>query len=421
MLLNFSLKNYKSIREEVDLSMFASSLKENGEIPANAYTPLKKDYHVLPVAVVYGANASGKSNLLKAMGEMKNLVLTSFAVKNVQDKIPVESFAFSSLTENKPSSFEISFYSTGQVYRYGFETSREKIFEEWLYVKELKPRSQEKELFYRNESGLEKYHELFKVGKIIKEQKLVKDTVLVITLANQLNDEAALKTIHWFGNFNVLQGHRDEDYSTFSKNQIEQKTSIAGEMEKLVLLADINIQALGTSEMDGETEITATHTYYNDKDQPAGTRSFPLSKHESEGTKKLFNFSGPILNTLKHRKVLVIDEMDSKLHPNLMEKLVFMFQDKKINPLGAQLIFATHNTNLLNAKILRRDQVWLTEKNRFGATQLYSIADFKTTKGKARNTEAIEHNYIEGKYGGVPFLGELENFFEEFKNEQRAQ
>jgi hypothetical protein len=110
--------------------------------------------------------------------------------------------------------------------------------------------------------------------------------------------------------------------------------------------------------------------------------------------------------------------MDVKLHPNLMEKLVLMFQDRKYNVNGAQLLFATHNTNLLSSKLLRRDQIWITEKNQMGATQLYSIADYKTDKGKARNTEALEQNYIDGKYGGVPFFGEFDNFLEGQRHEQ---
>ena len=189
-------------------------------------------------------------------------------------------------------------------------------------------------------------------------------------------------------------------------------------MEKLIFFADVNIQKLAATNIDGVSEVTTAHTLFDEKDEPIGTKVFLMSDNESEGTKKLFNLSGPIFNSLNLWKVLVIDEMDSKLHPNLMEKIVLMFQDKSINTNGAQLIFTTHNTNLLNSRLLRRDQVWITEKNNFGATQLYSIADYKTDKGKARNTEALEQNYIDGKYGGVPFLGEFENFLEQHKHEQ---
>jgi len=423
MLLNFSVKNFLSIREEINLSMLTSSMKESFKIPKAAFTPLSKVIDILPVAAIFGANASGKSNLLNAMGVLKEFVLTSLARENVQDKIPVEPFAFSLKTEKEPTEFEITFSIGGKVYRYGFEATKEVILEEWLFEKDLKPKSKEKELFFRDSEGISYHNTLFKVGKVIKEQNLAKENVLILTLAYQLNDETAKSIILWFVNFNVLKGLRDEHYQDFSTTQIKDQTDIASDMESLIFFADTNIRKLSTKTIDGISEVTTTHTLFDEKDNPCGIKDFLMNVHESEGTKKLFNLSGPILNSLKFRKVLVIDEMDSKLHPNLMEKLVLMFQDKSINTKGAQLIFSTHNTNLLNSnllnsKLLRRDQVWITEKNQFGATQLYSIADYKTDKGKARNTEALEQNYIEGKYGGVPFLGEFENFLEQHKYEQ---
>ena len=416
MILNFSIKNYLSIREEVNLSMISSPLKESFEIPKSAFMELSGGIKILPVAAIYGANASGKSNLLEAMSVMKYYVHTSLSSKNVEDKIPVEPFAFSLITEKAPSEMEITFVIDGKIYRYGFHATKDLIVEEWLFEKELKPRSKEKELFFRGKDELTYHPFLFKVGKVIKEQNLAKENVLILTLAYQLNDEVAKEILGWFSKFNVLKGQRDEDYQDFSTNQIQRQTDIAQEMENLIVFADTNIQKLSTIPAEGKPEVTTSHTLFGENDNPVGLKVFILNKQESEGTKKLFNLSGPILNSLNYGKVLVIDEMDSKLHPNLMEKLVLMFQDKRINNKGAQLIFATHNTNLLNAKLLRRDQVWITEKNQLGATQLYSIADYKTTKGKARNTEALEQNYIEGKYGGIPFLGEFENYLEEHRD-----
>lgn len=418
MLLNFSVKNYLSIREEVNLSMLTSSMKETFDIPKTAFISLSNDLQVVPLAAIYGANASGKSNLLDALRFLKTFVLTSLARDNVQDKIPVEPFAFSLKSEKEPSEFEITFSMDEKIYRYGFQASKDLIYEEWLFEKDVKPRSKEKELFYRDSHELAYHTSFFKVGKIIKEQNLAKENVLILTLAHQLNDETAKTAILWFSNLNVLKGQQDEFYEGFSKSQIQKQTAIADEMEKLVVFADTNIQKLSTISVDEKTEVTTSHILFNEQDEPVGIEVFLMNKQESDGTKKLFNLSGPILHSLNFQQVLVIDEMDSKLHPNLMEKLVLMFQDMQINRKGAQLIFATHNTNLLSTKLLRRDQVWITEKNEMGATQLYSIADYKTDKGKARNTEALEQNYIDGKYGGVPFLGEFENFLEAQRHEQ---
>jgi hypothetical protein len=226
--------------------------------------------------------------------------------------------------------------------------------------------------------------------------------------------------MQWFTDFNTLLGHRDEGYQSFSLTQIKEKTDIANDMMELIRYADTGIQELSTAIVFNNPEVLAHHAVYNEKGEPAGEKWFIMDKQESEGTKKFFNLSGPVLNSLKHGKVLVVDELDAQLHPNLMEKLVMMFQDKKINTQSAQLIFSGHNTNLLSAQLLRRDQIWITEKDRYGATDLYSVADYKTSKGKARNKEAIEQNYIDGKYGGIPFLGNLENFLDQYPHEQTA-
>jgi AAA15 family ATPase/GTPase len=420
MLVNFSVKNYKSFSQEVNLSMVASSLKETYALPAQAFTIVANELKILPVAAIYGANASGKSNLLDAMTMMKFHIQTSLAKDNVLDKIQVEPFRLSTETENGPTEFEISFIIKQKLFRYGFLATKERILEEWLYEKELKERAKEKELFYRDEGTLHHHPALFKVGKLINDQHLAKESVLILTLGYQLNEETAGIVMQWFTNFNTLLGHQYDGYQLFSLTQIKEQTDISNDMLDLIRFADTGIHELSTAVIFNNPEVLAHHTIFNEKNEPAGEKMFILDKQESEGTKKFFNLSGHILNSLKYGKVLVIDELDAQLHPNLMEKLVFMFQDKRINTQSAQLIFAGHNTNLLGSKLLRRDQVWVTEKNRYGATELYAIADYKTSKGKARNKEAMEQNYIDGKYGGVPFLGNLENFLEHFPNEQEA-
>lgn len=418
MLVNFSVKNFKSFHEEANLSMVISALKETFPIPSEAFIKADKNLKINPVSVLFGANASGKSNLIEAIEQMKYFTLTSLARGNIQDKIPVEPFRLSTATENQPSEFEISFVAAGKLYRYGFQASVDVIEEEWLFEKELKPRNKEKELFYRVKSSLESHPSLFKIGSLIRTQNLAKENVLILSLAHQFNDENAKNVIDWFTNLNTLKGHEDREYQNFSVSQIKEQTGIAGKMEKLIRFADTGIIGLATASILNKEEVLSSHMKFNEKGEPVHEYMFIMSKQESEGTRKLFNLSGPIFSSLAEGKVLVVDELDSKLHPNLTEKLVLMFQDRNINTKGAQLIFATHNTNLLSAKVLRRDQVWITEKNQFGASQLYSIADYNTDKGKARNTEAIEQNYIEGKYGGIPFLGDFENFLEQHSHEQ---
>ena len=419
MLVNFSIVNYKSLREEANLSMVASAMKEPFPLPANAMTEVEKDLRILPIAALYGANASGKSNLVEAIGRMKHFVLTSLARENVLGGIPVQPFRLSTTTVKGPTELEVSLISNNTLYRYGFLASQERVEEEWLFERALKPRSKEKQLFYRENNAISFHSTLFKIGGLINTQRLLKEDVLILTLASQLNDDNAKRVIQWLDQFNVIEV--DDDSKRISIDHIKDQTGIGQDIENLIRLADTGISRLEAMTTITEETVAASHTIYNGQGEPQGEYLFLMETQESAGTNKLFNLSGPIFCALREGSTLVVDELDAKLHPNLVEKIVLMFQDKQINKRGAQLIFTTHNTNLLSAKLLRRDQVWITEKDKFGATKLYSIADYKAEKGKARNTEAIEQNYIDGKYGGIPFLGELENFLDRYDNGTKDQ
>lgn len=151
------------------------------------------------------------------------------------------------------------------------------------------------------------------------------------------------------------------------------------------------------------SDIKTSHKVYNEELQQVGLSDFSMEKDESNGTKKFFYISGPILDVLENGYTLVVDELDSKLHPNLVRKIVSLFNSKEYNKKNAQLIFNTHNTNLLSSKLLRRDQIWFTDKDRYGASKLYSLADVKNV----RKNEAFEDNYILGKYGATPYLGDF--------------
>jgi len=286
------------------------------------------------------------------------------------------------------------------------------VLEEWLHVKELKKRNKEKEVFYRDKDSFSYHPQLFSKGKVMLDSQLIKESVLVLTLGYQLNDETARSAMEWFVRFTTLTGNRDHEYKDFSYQQIQEKTEIEKEMQELIRLADIGIKSLSTGVVMDRPSVFTHHDVYDEKGVVVGEYMFILDSQQSEGTQKFFHLLGPILYSLKYGNVLFVDEMDTRLHPNLMQKMVELFQDQRINRNRAQLIFTTHNTSLMDARLLRRDQVWITEKDRFGATHLYSIAEYKTDKGKARNKEAIGTNYIEGKYGGVPFLGNWENYIE---------
>jgi AAA15 family ATPase/GTPase len=167
------------------------------------------------------------------------------------------------------------------------------------------------------------------------------------------------------------------------------------------------------------SDVLTTHKKYDAKGKPIDNVSFSLDDDESSGTRKYFALTGPILDVIENGYTLVIDELDSKLHPNLVCRIVSLFNSKELNPKNAQLIFNTHDTNLLSTGLFRRDQIWFTDKNKYGEAKLYSLADFKSDEVK--KSESFEDNYIRGKYGAVPFLGffeNLNNILSQYENEK---
>ncbi len=167
------------------------------------------------------------------------------------------------------------------------------------------------------------------------------------------------------------------------------------------------------------SDILTTHKRYNSLKKAFDTVNFSLDDDESSGTKKFFALTGPILDVLENGHTLVVDELDSKLHPNLVGKIVSLFNSKELNQKNAQLIFNTHNTNLLKDDLFRRDQIWFTEKNKYGAAKLYSLADFKSDT--VRKMEPFEENYIRGKYGAVPFLNSFDYLNEMLPKYEKAK
>lgn len=154
--------------------------------------------------------------------------------------------------------------------------------------------------------------------------------------------------------------------------------------------------------------VKTIHKKFDKEGKQTALEIFDIDSHESEGTKKLFSLAGPLMDTLKNGRILFIDEFDARLHPLITYEIIRLFNSNKTNPKNAQIIFATHDTNLLSNKLFRRDQIWFAEKDKGGATHLYSLAEYKV-----RNDASFENDYIQGKYGAIPFIGDLKQLFEE--------
>ena len=423
MLVEFSVDNFKSIKDNIRFSMLASTRdKENlFEI---------RDYKLLTSSVIYGANASGKSNFLKAMAFMSRFVLNRFKILQSTDKLPYEPFKLSTETEDSSSRFEIVFFINTTKYRYGFELDSETIYAEWLFADE---KGKEAKLFVRDLDDNDYVNpNRFREGIIFfdkKNQKIrVSKNQLFIWKCDQEDGEISKSILKWFNNFNMIDGMNYTDYINFTMRKMEDDY-FKNRIVKLVKTADIDIEDIDIEEEDVPLEvlevlpipkiikediindsslksitINTKHKKYDEKGNIIGEVIFELDKEESKGTRKFFAISAPILDTLQNGKILIIDELDSSLHPVLTQYLIQLFNDKTINTKNAQLIFATHDTNLLKPYIFRRDQIWLTEKDRYGSTDLYSLAQFKGV----RANEDFEKQYIQGKYGAIPYLGKFE-------------
>jgi hypothetical protein len=420
MLVNFTVKNYRSFKQERTFSMEASSIKEHKESVISV-----GKYNLLPLAVFYGANSGGKSNLIQAISAMRSMVRRSVRL-NEGDALPYDPFALDENSDSQPTLFEIQFIKGEVLYRYGYEYDKTDIISEWLYEKRFGEK--EYELFMRSRDIIEVSAKRFPEGQ--GKEDLTNSNRLFLSLVAQLKGEKSNSIMGWFGECNVLSGIDSEGYEAFTlrmfldhlngADQAQEffKTLQLGFTRFSVKKVDIPKEALDSvpqlikSQLEKDlttgnlVEPITTHNVYDENGLVVGERNFHKNQMESEGTKKVIEISGPIFDTLNEGKTLIVDELDAKLHPLLTRNIVLLFMDPDKNRHGAQLIFATHDTNLLDLDIVRRDQIWFAEKDNVESTDIYSLVEFKDEDGKkVRNDRDIKRDYIRGRYGAIPFIG----------------
>lgn len=442
MLLEFSVRNFKTFREKATLSLLASNYDKDTREEENVHNESKFGLRLLKSAVIYGANASGKSKFLDAMAFMRYLVINSSKESQKGDHINVEPFKLSTESENEPSEFEIVFTYSGSMFRYGFEVTGQNIVAEWLYHR---TKRKELELFYRELNEYEIHPRNFVKGKTVVKEGLVRDNALLLSVAAQFNDETAILVTDWFKRLKFISGNKETNFKGYTLSKTEDpffKEKILTVLEAAdfgiqdVLVQKLDVESL-PKEMpkelrdkivkeakEGNVEYFSDAMFvrkkYDSNKKPANENAaLSFDDNESAGTQKFFAILGPILDVIENGYILVVDELDSKLHPNLVCKIISLFNSEKLNPKNAQLVFNTHDTNLLSSGLFRRDQIWFTEKNKYGEARLYSLADFKSDEVK--KYESFEENYIRGKYGAVPFLGlfdDLSNIVPKHENER---
>lgn len=421
MLIELSVANFRSFRERVTLSLEAEpriSERDKAVDERNvAHTP---DGDLLRVVGIYGANASGKSNLITALATLRTLVLNSAREGQMGDELPAAPFRLDAESVAAPSEIEVVFTHDDLQVRYGAAFTSKQIEREWLFVR---PTDAEEE-----ERWFERTRDTFETGGAWVrdpglEQK-TRDEALHISAAAAWKHAQAQQILSWFNSsirvLNGAEGNIGPDTTLKLLNNETHKQTICA----LICRLDFGIDNLRTE--DDPLDVLVLN-FIDSMPLPSGWTKikqkrasqrlvtvrqgipFDLIRDESAGTVKAVALAGPIVEALAHGGILVIDEFDARLHTLLAKQLVELFQDPSTNPHDAQLVFTSHDTNLLTRTLLRRDQLWFVEKShKTHASDLYSLAEFRLEDGsRVRNDARYEVDYLQGKYGAIPFFGNL--------------
>jgi uncharacterized protein len=419
MLIQFTVGNFKSFKDKATLSLEAT----HDEWREDDNVAQSRGKRLVKAAAIYGPNAGGKSNFLVAMDQFRELIKESSKDTQKGEPIPVTPFRLHSTTEKAPSFFEAVFLQKGTRYRYGFETTQKEILSEWLFSQADSTR--ETRLFTREKDQIEQTVS-FKEGKGL--EKRTRSNALFLSVAAQFNGKIAGECMNWMNQFRNISGLDDEGYMTFTAKLLSDP-GYGPLIRELVKQADIGIENLEREDIPlaeltkkipkgmpetlresilraataGAFAVKTFHKRFDAEDKPAGLVEFNLKVDESAGTQKFVAMTGPFLHTLREGSVLFVDELEARLHPLLTKALVGLF-NSSANRKNAQLIFATHDEDLLDPQRIRRDQVWFVEKNGFGASRLYCLDEIKGVRKETK----LAKEYLLGQFGGVPRIGDLQ-------------
>jgi AAA15 family ATPase/GTPase len=415
MIAEFTVENFRSFKENCNFSLISTKDKELSE--SNTFE-FNKNLHFLKSAVIYGANASGKSNFFDALVFFLRFSVLSGPKKQAEDPIDTEPFALSRQTETAPSSFEIIFIikedGKETSYRYGFSVNKEFVETEYLFaiynVREVL-------LFTRNLQDINCTY-YFKEGA--RGKASVRNNCSFLSVCAQNNGEIASQVVKYFRSMCVLFGaYNCPIFLNKKKHKYQYKEKILDFLK----YADIQITNYKTESIPAFSDIKDSdlaafyrnkypnaqdqrllfaHTVY-DNELPIGEKYFD-DDMESAGTLKLFSYSDAIFDALEKGAPLFIDEFDTMLHPLIIEGIIKLFNSSITNPKNAQLIISCHAVNIMTNKLLRRDQIWFCEKDQYGATDLYSLVEYKES---VRKDASYNKNYLQGKYGAIPYIDEI--------------
>nr|VFK77958.1 MAG: hypothetical protein BECKSD772D_GA0070982_100427 [Candidatus Kentron sp. SD] len=424
MLIELAVANYRSIKDEQRLSLVAGREKIHRD--ANTFEPAqpkgRKRLRLLRSAGLYGPNASGKTNLVRALATMRRMVLES------QQRIvslPMEPFLFDPETRSsQPTLLEVIVMVDGVRYQYGFSATAKRIHDEWLFAF---PRGRAQRWFEREFFPIDARDEFTFGDKLAGDKEVwrraTRPDALFLSTAVQLNSQQFLPIFNWFKNtLRVIgiDGFSPYHSLEWCQNDDKRKQRIL----KFLRVADFAISDLRVEGFDSDLPTEQLHNalfdfLFDDDKGLEGRKLFIAHKanngqqieldfqSESNGTQKMFNLAAPWLDALDQGRVLITDELHDNLHPLLAQFLVRLFHSPDTNPKGAQLLFTTHETSILSDEYLRRDQIWFFERDKEQATRLYPLTNFKPPKG----AENLTQDYLVGCYGAVPFVSDPSEAF----------
>jgi len=427
MLVEFKVGNYRSFREEQTLSLVAS---KDTELNENCVDQGK--LRLLKAVGIYGPNASGKSNLIKALSTMQQMIITQ---AGPGEKLPVTPFKLDDKYSKEPSSFEVTFYHGEVRYQYGFTATSERVFDEWLCAYPEGYAQTWFERKFNKKTGKTNWD--WKSKKLKGERENLKDktrdNVLFLSVGAIWNNKQLTTVYEWFSKILlfILPSERSRvitiDMLMSSEKDEERKKISYAYINSMMRRADLGIQGINikkhefapdeidfrkvkfTSDMPeevrkkilrdlkGKIEVEFEH-----QTEPTGKNVSFSSAEESDGTIRFFELAGPWFLTIFKEMTLLVDELETSLHPYLVRELIKFIQNPKLKRKGAQLIFATHDVTLLDPELFRRDQIWFTEKDDSGSTNLYSMSDYK--ERRPRKGEAMQKGYLAGRYGAIPII-----------------
>ena len=423
VLLSFRAENVRSFRDAFELSLVATSLTERGVARSVAWREGGRPIEVLPVAGVFGANASGKSNVLKAMDDMRSHVLNSFRSGSPTGGVPRRPFLLDPKAKQAPSRFEVDLVLDGVRLEYGFVLDDERVLEEWAY---RYPHGRAALLFHRRQDDVELGSVERVKGRGITE--LLRPNALFLSTAASANHPVLLPLYAWFGHNLLLAETPSRQFRQALTTELLDNDTTREPVLALLRAADLGVTGARKHELDPVTKERlqrAVRILAGQEGDHEGGDSGPtfedlgvrlvhrgvageveLDAHdESLGTLVWFGLAGPVVQALADGAVFLADELDASLHPALVAALIRLFQDQGSNPLRAQLIFNSHDATILGDsvgdRLIGRDQVWFTEKRTDGSTRLYPLADLDP-----RKEEAIGRRYLAGRYGATPILSD---------------